>query len=116
MNITCYCCANTELIEIKYINPEYYGEVNSEIFDNRQCYICGNCGFSFSWPFMEEQLLAKFYSESYFLRAGTVTNTIPIFELSPGLIAKLFEAKNYIYEVEVNFLDLEREQVAHFII
>jgi len=105
MNKTCYCCANTELIEIEYINPEYHGEVNSEIFDNRQCYFCGNCGFSFSWPFMEEQLVAKFYSESYPIRSGTIPETIPTFEFGPSLTSKLFEAKNYISEEEGNFLD-----------
>ena len=66
----CHCCESKNIVEIEYEDNEFHVEVGSEIFNGRRLFHCSECRFSFSFPFIEDAALKKFYAEGYWIRGG----------------------------------------------
>jgi hypothetical protein len=60
----CLVCKNSNLAKLDYINEPYYGDevVN---FSKLNIIYCQNCGFGWSTPEIQIELLNKFYSDIY---------------------------------------------------
>ena len=66
--IDCPCCGYEKNLlndTINYINRDSYSDFGEEIFKDRKIYHCNECKFSYSTPFLSNEVLANFYSNNF---------------------------------------------------
>jgi len=66
--IDCPCCGYEKNLldeSINYINRDSYSEFGEEVFRDRKIYHCNECKFSYSTPFLSNEVLDRFYSNSF---------------------------------------------------
>ena len=66
--IDCPCCEEKKENlnhSINYKNKIGKSEFDEELFQNRKIYLCENCGFSYSTPFIDNKTLEHFYKNSF---------------------------------------------------
>ena len=66
--IDCPCCnENKDQLDrsINYINKKFFSEFGEEKFSNRKMYHCNKCNFSYSTPFLSNDILDEFYGKEF---------------------------------------------------
>ena len=66
--INCPCCnedKNNLDSSINYVNKKFFSEYGEEKFSDRKMYHCNECNFSYSTPFLSDEILDQFYSNEF---------------------------------------------------
>jgi len=59
-----------------YINMVYESQKSKELFDPLKIYVCQNCGFGLSYPYLEDRALIDFYQNQY--RSGEGSHALQL--------------------------------------
>ena len=66
--INCPCCGedkNNLDNSINYTNKIFFSEFGEEVFSDRKMHHCNKCNFSYSTPFLSDEVLDNFYSNEF---------------------------------------------------
>ncbi len=103
--IDCPCCGSNKnnLSEsINYINSDVYSDIGEEIFDNRKLYFCIKCNFSYSTPFLSNEILDNFYTHGFSKRRISDMNIEARreFKFSLPRLQRIFFASSFLNQKE----------------
>ena len=68
ITINCPCCnedKNNLDSSINYVNKKFFSEHREEIFSDRKMHHCNKCNFSYSTPFLSDEILDQFYLNDF---------------------------------------------------
>ena len=93
------CSSGDESFSIQYINSEFpFLKGNQDIFSNLKIRICKNCGFGWSFPYINKTKLDEFYASVYRDPRSVYYSSKPVanyndFSFDPRAISQILLAK-----------------------